>query len=57
MEHDTTVKALDEGAAQAICICGWRSPVFGVDKNTGTMDALEQAANAADLHVWEADLS
>lgn len=56
MEHETAVMALDEGAVQATCSCGWRSPVFGVDKTTGTMDPLEQATDAADLHQWDADL-
>ena len=56
MEHETAVMPLDEGAVQATCSCGWRSPVFGVNKTTGTMDPLEQATDAADLHQWDADL-
>jgi hypothetical protein len=38
---------------QALCSCGWRSPVFGEDKTTGTMDPLQQAMDAGDLHEWE----
>ncbi|MDQ1633338.1 MAG: hypothetical protein QOJ32_147 [Frankiaceae bacterium] len=56
MAHDVEVRLLDEGAVQAVCGCGWRSAVFGVSKATGTMDPLEQARDAGDLHVWEAQL-
>jgi hypothetical protein len=52
-EHLTTRLQLDEGCVQAVCSCGWRSPVFGEDKTTGTMDPLQQAVEAADLHEWE----
>ena len=38
---------------QAICSCGWRSPVYGADKAAGTMDPLQRAADAGDLHEWE----
>ncbi len=41
---------------QAVCSCGWRSPVFGADKTTGTMDPLQHATEAADLHEWEMSL-
>jgi hypothetical protein len=27
--------------------------VFGADKTTGTMDPLQHATEAADLHQWE----
>ncbi len=47
---------MNEGAAQAYCSCGWQSPIFGQDKKTGTMDALQQAKDAADLHEWDASL-
>lgn len=57
MEHHTTVREMGEGAVQAVCSCGWRSPVFGTDKNTGTMDPLQQATDAGDLHVWDASMS
>ena len=56
IEHRTTVVPLDEGAAQARCTCGWRSPVFGAEKTGGAMDPLQQAADAADLHEWDTDL-
>jgi hypothetical protein len=32
-------------------------PVVGTEKTGGTMDPLQQATEAADLHEWEADLS
>jgi len=30
--------------------------VFGSDKTAGTMDPLQHAAEAADLHEWEMSL-
>ncbi len=56
MEHSTTIQQLGEGAVQAVCSCGWCSPVFGSDKTAGTMDPLQSAAEAADLHEWEMSL-
>jgi hypothetical protein len=56
VEHQATVHELGEGRVQAACTCGWRSPVFGVDKTTGTMDPLQEATDACDLHVWDASL-
>ena len=56
MEHCTTIHQLGEGGVQAVCSCGWRSPVFGSDKVTGTMDPLQHAAEAADLHEREMSL-
>ena len=56
MHHSTTIQQLGEGAVQAVCSCGWRSPVFGADKTTGTMDPLQHATEAADLHEWEMSL-
>ncbi len=56
MEHCTTIQQLGEGGVQAVCSCGWRSPVFGSDKAAGTMDPLQHAAEAADLHEWEMSL-
>jgi hypothetical protein len=56
VEHSTTIQQLGEGGVQAVCSCGWRSPVFGSDKATGTMDPLQHAAEAADLHEWEMSL-
>ena len=32
MEHHTTLDEVGEGSVQAVCSCGWRSPVFGADK-------------------------
>jgi len=57
MQHCRTITQLDEGAVQAVCSCGWRSPVFGTEKTGRTMDPLQQASEAADLHEWEVDLS
>ena len=56
MDHATTIQELGEGAVQAVCSCGWRGPVFGAGKATGTMDPLQQATEAADLHEWEMSL-
>ena len=56
MDHQTTIHQLREGSVQAACSCGWRSPVFGADKTTGTMDPLQRAAEAGDLHEWEMSL-
>jgi hypothetical protein len=39
-----------------VCSCGWRSPIFRVDKTGGTMDALQCGVDAGDLHQWEASL-
>lgn len=57
MDHHTTVEEQGEGAVRAMCSCGWCSELYGVDKEGGTMDALEQATAAADMHLWEVDLS
>ena len=56
MDHHTTIDEVDEGGMQAVCSCGWRSAVFGADKTTGTMDPLQRAAEAGDLHEWEMSL-
>jgi hypothetical protein len=56
MEHHTTLDEVGEGSVQAVCSCGWRSPVFGADKAAGTMDPLQRAADAGDLHEWEISL-
>ena len=56
MDHATTIQEFGEGAVQAVCSCGWRSPVFGADKATGTMDPLQHAAEAGDMHEWEMSL-
>ncbi len=56
MDHHTTVQEVGEGGVQAVCSCGWRSPVFGAGKTTGTMDPLQQAADARDLHEWDASI-
>jgi hypothetical protein len=57
VKHRTQVVELGEGIAQAVCRCGWRSERYGEDKQPGTMDALQQARDAADLHEWDAALS
>jgi hypothetical protein len=56
VDHATTIQELGEGAVQAVCSCGWRSPVFGADKAAGTMDPLQRAVDAGDLHEWEMSL-
>ena len=56
MDHQATIREVGEGGVQAVCSCGWRSPVFGADKTTGTMDALQHAIDAGDLHEWEMSL-
>jgi hypothetical protein len=55
-QHRTQVVDLGEGVAQSVCTCGWRSDAFGRNKKTGTMDALQQATDAGDLHEWETSL-
>jgi hypothetical protein len=57
MEHRITIIELGEGMTQAVCSCGWRSERCGVEKNTGTMDPLQRAQDAADLHEWDATMS
>ena len=56
MDHRTTIREVGEGAAEAVCSCGWRSPVFGTNKASGAMDPLQRAAEAGDLHEWEMSL-
>jgi hypothetical protein len=56
VEHHTCIHEVGEGGVRAICSCGWRSPVFGADTTAGTMDALQRAAEAGDLHEWEMSL-
>ena len=56
MDHHTTVRSVGEGGVQAVCLCGWCSPVFGADKATGTMDPLQEATDAADMHEWDASI-
>jgi hypothetical protein len=56
VDHHTTIHEEGEGGVQAVCTCGWRSAVFGTDKTAGTMDPLQQAADAGDLHEWEMSL-
>jgi len=56
VDHHITVNDVAEGGAQAACSCGWRSPVFGTDKASGTMDPLQRAAEAGDMHEWEMSL-
>jgi hypothetical protein len=54
--HPARGRQVSEGGVQAVCSCGWRSPVFGADKTVGTMDPLQHAADAGDLHEWEMSL-
>jgi hypothetical protein len=56
VDHHTTIHETGEGGVQATCSCGWSSPVFGTDKKTGTMDPMQQAMDACDLHEWDASL-
>ena len=56
LSHVTRIVDLGEGVAQAVCECGWSSPRFGADKRLGTMDALQAAEDAADLHQWDRSL-
>jgi hypothetical protein len=56
MQHRMRIIELGEGTVQAVCECGWRSTVFGDDKAAGAMDALQQATDAGDLQMWDADL-
>jgi hypothetical protein len=56
VEHHTTVHEAGDGSAQAVCSCGWRGPVSGAGKTAGTMDSLQHAAEAGDLHEWEMSL-
>jgi hypothetical protein len=53
MQHRTMIVELGEGGMQAVCVCGWRGERYGVDKNAGTMDTLQRAQDAADLHQWD----
>jgi hypothetical protein len=56
-QHRARVIELDEGITQAVCDwCGWHSARFGRDKRLGTMDALQQAKDAGDMHEWESSL-
>ena len=54
--HHTTICEAGEGGLQAVCTCGWASPVFGAGKTAGTMDSLQRAAEAGDVHEWEMSL-
>jgi hypothetical protein len=56
MDHHVSIVETGEGRVQAVCSCGWRSPIFGADKTGGTMDALQHGVDAGDLHQWEASL-
>ena len=56
MDHHITIDEQGEGGAQAVCSCGWRSPVFGTGKTDGTMDPLQRTTDAGDLHQWEMSL-
>jgi hypothetical protein len=56
VDHCITIDEIGEGGVQAVCSCGWQSPVFGSDKTTGTMDPLQTATDAGDLHEWDMSL-
>jgi len=49
-DHPHHIHQAASGSVQAICSCGWRSPGYGADKAAGTMDPLQRAADAGDLH-------
>jgi hypothetical protein len=54
MKHEVTIVQVGEGAARAVCSCGWQSPLFGEGKKVGTMDVLQRATDAGDVHEWDA---
>ena len=56
MNHHVSIVETGQGRVHAVCSCGWRSPSFGADKSGGTIDALQDAVDAGDLHQWEASL-
>jgi len=56
VDHHITIDEQGEGGVQAVCSCGWRSPVYGTEKTAGTMDPLPRATDAGDLHEWETSL-
>jgi hypothetical protein len=56
VDHHITIDEQGEGGVQTVCSCGWRSPVFGTGKTGGTMDPLQRATDAGDLHQWEKSL-
>ena len=56
MNHHVSIVETGQGRVHAACSCGWRSPSFGADKSGGTIDALQHAVDAGDLHQWEASL-
>jgi len=56
MKHEVTIVQVGEGAARAVCSCGWQSPLFGEGKKVGTMDVLQRATYAGDVHEWDASL-
>jgi len=53
MEHRTTIVELSEGRTQAVCSADGAVLSSAPDKSVGTMDALQQAAEARDLHEWD----
>jgi hypothetical protein len=56
VDHHITIDEQSEGGVQAVCSCGWRIPVSGTGKTDGTMDPLQRATEAGDLHQWEMSL-
>ena len=56
MKHEVTIVQIGEGGARAVCSCGWQSPLFGEGKKVGTMDVLQRATDAGDVHEWDASL-
>jgi len=54
MKHEVTIVQVGEGAARAVCSCGWQSPLFGEGKKVGTMDVLQRATDAGDVYEWDA---
>jgi hypothetical protein len=49
VDHGITIHEMGEGGVQAVCSCGWQSPVFGADKTTGATDV-------GDLYEWDMSL-
>jgi hypothetical protein len=57
MEHRTVViTELDRGMVRAVCACCWQGQVFKVGESGQRVDALRQAREEADVHVWDASL-
>ena len=51
-DHRVSAQEVGEGRVQAMCSYGWRSPVFGEDKTTGTMDPSSRPPTTGTYTVW-----